>query len=705
MLNGGGINPDGLSLDLQFAADKTLTARRGPTPVFTRGSTGTFVGSDGLIQSAAINSPRFDHDPVTLACKGLLIEEGRTNLSLQSGVIVSNSGWAALDVTTAVSGTGLDGNNAYKISEAASTNIHALVNLGGTGAASATPVVSGTSYTGSIFVKKVVGSVDWVQLTLGTAGFGALQFANFNIGNGTIGNYAGLTAGTVPRIEEFSNGWYRISMTAPATATATTSNVILAFTNNTDTITRAPSYLGSTSNEVLTSLWQFEAGSFPTSYIPTTTAPLARSADVCSITGSDFSGFYNPVEGSFATSQIFNAPTSYPTAAQVVFDVNDTTSLNRTRILRFSNSGYASYLNTVGGTTDVQISGSTAIATGVVNKFAGCMKANDFTIYLNSVSQGVDTVATMQSAPTTFTIGDISSGVATRAPIHGTIASIRYYRKRLSNEKLQALTQLVSDVDANAYIVSLLSAGATVTPTQQAAINNFIKAEKAASRWTLHKRFYLPIWGLAAPNAICMTSLTSGTFVGGVTHTAGYMQGDGTTGYLDPGSAGNLRTLGLSGSSLTYMVGISQQGLLLSIPQGAFDGNALNRCQITNEISISRNIFACPLLSTAAINTTSPLDGILVGSVTSTTARYLHRRKTAGMTADTNNVDSGGVDVPNSQPYIMARNNLSTGLFELPYDGRIFASSYGLSMTQAQAEDYSLNVKSLYETCTGLTLP
>jgi hypothetical protein len=53
MLNGGGgLNPDGLSLDLQFAADKTLTARRGPTPDFTRGSTATFVGSDGLIQSA-----------------------------------------------------------------------------------------------------------------------------------------------------------------------------------------------------------------------------------------------------------------------------------------------------------------------------------------------------------------------------------------------------------------------------------------------------------------------------------------------------------------------------------------------------------------------------------------------------------------------------------------------------------------------------
>jgi hypothetical protein len=49
LVGGGSMNPDRLSLDLQFAADKTLTARRGPTPVFSRGSSGTFVNANGLI--------------------------------------------------------------------------------------------------------------------------------------------------------------------------------------------------------------------------------------------------------------------------------------------------------------------------------------------------------------------------------------------------------------------------------------------------------------------------------------------------------------------------------------------------------------------------------------------------------------------------------------------------------------------------------
>jgi hypothetical protein len=45
MLNGGGgLNADGLALDLQFAADKTLTARKGPTPTFTRASGATYFG-------------------------------------------------------------------------------------------------------------------------------------------------------------------------------------------------------------------------------------------------------------------------------------------------------------------------------------------------------------------------------------------------------------------------------------------------------------------------------------------------------------------------------------------------------------------------------------------------------------------------------------------------------------------------------------
>ena len=436
----GAINPDGLSLDLAFAADKTLTARKGPTPTFTRASTATFVGSDGLIQSAAINEARFDHDPVTLACKGLLIEEARTNLSLQSGVIVNNSGWDAINVTVAVSGTGPDGNNAYQISEEASTAFHALVNLGGTGAANATSVVSGTNYTGSIFVKKVLGSVDWVQLTFGFAGFGSVLFANFNIGNGTIGNYTGLTSGTVPRIEQFPNGWYRISITAPATATtASTGNTILAFTNNTDSITRLPSYLGSISNEVLTSLWQFETGLFPTSYIPTTTAALTRSADVCSITGGDFTSFYNQSEGtvvtgysSFADSQVL------PSNRGIT--MSDGTTANRVAVANipdnYTSAGLSMVFLTSSGGASVAILGETGLDTTTLNTISGGYKVNDFASSTNGSAVVTDTSG---AAPVGINKIDIGNQFSSEF-LNGHIASVRYFKKRLPDAKLQTLT-------------------------------------------------------------------------------------------------------------------------------------------------------------------------------------------------------------------------------------------------------------------------
>jgi len=64
------------SLNLNFARSQKLD----PRITFTRTSSATRVNSDGLIEVVPANSPRFDFDPVTGECLGLLIEEQRTNL-------------------------------------------------------------------------------------------------------------------------------------------------------------------------------------------------------------------------------------------------------------------------------------------------------------------------------------------------------------------------------------------------------------------------------------------------------------------------------------------------------------------------------------------------------------------------------------------------------------------------------------------------
>ena len=430
MLNGaGGLNADGLSLDLQFATDKTLTARKGPTPVFTRASTATFVGSNGLIQSAAINAARFDHDPVTLACKGLLIEESRTNNSLYSGAIVNNTGWSG-GLTSSVSGTGPDGNSSYQLSETGIIALQSIANTGGTSGLQATSVVTGTTYTGSIFVKKVAGSVDWIQITFGGSGFGTVPYANFNIGNGTVGNSAGLASGTSPRIENYGNGWYRLSISVTASATIATNNVILAFIQNTNGTARIPSYLGSTSNSVLASLCQFETGSFPTSYIPTTTASLARSADTCSITGGAFSGFYNATEGTSFIRVIKNTNTGNPRP----LTITNGTSGNRVETTRGSSVDQIDYY---AGGSFLHTLSLGSVAVGDSYKIAHAMAANNFAASRDGLTPATNNSGIMLAADRMIIGANFagSSGL-----MNGTIFAIRYYKKRLPNAKLQALT-------------------------------------------------------------------------------------------------------------------------------------------------------------------------------------------------------------------------------------------------------------------------
>ena len=74
------------SLDLRFADNKSLVdAVTGASLVtFTRASSGTFVDSAGVLQTAATNVPRFDHNPATGESLGLLVEEAMTNLLVGS---------------------------------------------------------------------------------------------------------------------------------------------------------------------------------------------------------------------------------------------------------------------------------------------------------------------------------------------------------------------------------------------------------------------------------------------------------------------------------------------------------------------------------------------------------------------------------------------------------------------------------------------
>ena len=97
------------SLDLRFAATKALNdyVSGNNLITFTRASSGTFVDSAGVLQTAATDVPRFDHNPTTGESLGLLVEEQRSNLLLNSGTLSTQSvAVTAVAHTLSFTGTG-----------------------------------------------------------------------------------------------------------------------------------------------------------------------------------------------------------------------------------------------------------------------------------------------------------------------------------------------------------------------------------------------------------------------------------------------------------------------------------------------------------------------------------------------------------------------------------------------------------------------
>lgn len=81
----------GPTLLLNFLENPT-TENHGVTITVARTSTSaTYFDQDGVLQSAAANTARFNHDPATGACLGLLVEAGATQVTLNTGTWGNNT--------------------------------------------------------------------------------------------------------------------------------------------------------------------------------------------------------------------------------------------------------------------------------------------------------------------------------------------------------------------------------------------------------------------------------------------------------------------------------------------------------------------------------------------------------------------------------------------------------------------------------------
>lgn len=403
------------SLLLDFANAKSLD----PRITFSRSSIGTRVNEKGLVEVMAANQPRFDHDPVTGECKGLLIEEARTNLLTYSEQF-DNAAWTKANVTvTANANTAPDGTmTADKLVENTATGQHMV---------SEEVSCSNGTYTFSAYVKKAERNIVFLGMSDGvTALVGA--FVNLDtlaVTLATGGSWSNISA----TVTQEPNQFVRIRVSA--TSGSGTSIICRIINSN---LVGSTSYTGDGASGIY--IWgaQLEAGSFATSYIPTTSAQVTRNADLASITGTNFSSWYRQDEGT-----VFAKQTVYPTSNQAfITTFDDGTGTWGKRICLAKNaatttSPIAIFNVNNTGTADVQLGIGTTPNT--IESFT--YKINDYAFSADGLTAVTDTSVSVPTGLARLVIGSSPIG---SAYLNGHISKLAYYPKRLSNAELVALS-------------------------------------------------------------------------------------------------------------------------------------------------------------------------------------------------------------------------------------------------------------------------
>ena len=401
------------SLNLNFARSQTLD----PRITFTRTTSGTRVGPDGYIEVIPADQPRFDFDPVTGECLGLLVEESRSNSLLWSEDFSNwtvNNGSVQSNVITAP-----DGNvTADKLVENSSTG-NKEVNRG------SITFTSGTSLTYSCFVKASGRSS--LRLAATSAFFDLVGTnAYFDLTSGTVHSITGgvTSASIIP----YPNGWYRCIATILPTSSGT-GNVFITLILSGVT----SNYTGDGTSGIY--IWgaQLEQGAFPTSYIPTSGSTVTRTSDNVSMIGENFSSWYNQSEGTIVSS--WKMPTIPSSTVSIISSFSDGTTNNRFMHYK-SEFGANNLVRTSANGTSVNNSFGDIIFNALSKTAFSYETGTTITSYNGSPANVVS-----QSVPTSVNalyIGGSPSGITDGSV---TFSQLTYYPRRLTNAQLITLTR------------------------------------------------------------------------------------------------------------------------------------------------------------------------------------------------------------------------------------------------------------------------
>lgn len=391
--------------------------QRSSATAYTATTTAPVVKYQPVLQTAASGAARFDHDPVTSESKGLLIEEARTNL-LPYSADFSNSAWvkskAAVYSNQVIAPDGTQ--NADNVVGTTVSGEHYVQDD--------LTAATGT-FTDSVFVKANGVTSFFIRPVHVGADEGDTQTATFNLSNGTI---ASLPSNTTATITDVGNDWYRCTFTFTITGTLSGSyGVRLQLSVTGD------GYKG-------VYLWgaQREAGSFPTSYIPTSGSTVTRAADAAAITGSNFNFFSNQQGSLYAETEIFDVYKGTDIFPRTIAFVGDDADQDHIAFYHQITSSTKQTNSSVlrSGTTYASNILQNAMADGFIKMSIGFANDDIAAVANNGTGVVTDTSAVLPDITELRIFGSVRYQPAP----NGYIKKVAYYPKRLSNATLQAMT-------------------------------------------------------------------------------------------------------------------------------------------------------------------------------------------------------------------------------------------------------------------------
>ncbi len=364
---------------------------------FTRASSATRVNKQGLIETVGSGKPRIDF--LNNTDGHLLLEPSRTNKLIRSNEF--NIHWtlgSALNLTSGQTSALTGNNNAWLLSSNGSSGFSALTNN----------VSFSGEHTYSIFAKEGTNNKISLRSLSGTD-----ARAEFNLNTGSLVATSNTTS---TKIQNYGNGWYRVSMTF----TATNTNVYV-YPNPIGTADVGNIYIQNS---------QLEAGSYPTSYIPTEGSSVTRVLDE-----ADQTGVQQVIGQSEGTLYLDFVPLD-ASALQILFQIRSSSGSVGQIDLRLQ-SGAIRTLGSDGGSTQFSFSGG-SYTVGTTYKVAIRYKTNDTKLYINGSSVGSDTNCSFTSS----TKAQISFSENLGSNFHALakIKDARLYDTALTDTELQNLT-------------------------------------------------------------------------------------------------------------------------------------------------------------------------------------------------------------------------------------------------------------------------